>query len=318
MKTAEQITAAIKNATFGIELETLMPRSKAAELGLVLNSSNWSRPINLGSFGFPLWEAKYDSTITGVSGMQGIEFVSKPLKGDEGIKDMIRFTQWLNDNEVTVNSKCGCHIHLGIGSVTEGLTSDEVIQFVINMTKAANKLKGAIFAQCGSANRFFRNTWGKPLQAQHKARINNADKDRNIPDLGDRYMMINTQPSMAAGRGRTAGKVTIEFRAFCGTTNADKILTHLYTVFACATLALGSKSISWTNGRNATADKADKQLNSLFNGKWGFLSVLPTMQARQRKFKKVARAMAAKFTNKVNRMITNGSLSHATIERLSA
>jgi len=317
MKNAEQIAAAIKNATFGIELETQVPTEKARELGLLLTSSNWSRPINLASHGFSNWEAKYDSTILR-SGFQGIEFVSKPLKGDEGIKDMIKFCQWLNENDVTVNSQCGCHIHLGIGSVTEGLTTDEVIQFVVNMTKAANKLKGAIFAQSGSANRFFRNTWAKPLQAHHKQRIDEADVSRSIPNLGDRYMMINTQPAMAAARGRTQGKVTIEFRAFCGTTNSDKLLSHLYTVFACATLALGSKSISWSNGRNTTADKADKQLNNLFNGKWGFLKELPTMEARQRKFKKVARKMAAKFVNKVQRMMTNGNLNEDTLRRLSA
>lgn len=313
MKNATQIAEAIKNATFGIELEVQVERSKALELGLNLSSQNWSSPISLASHGFPMWDAKYDSTITGRSGYEGIEMVSKVLTGESGLRQVIKFCEWLNDKGFTVNSQCGCHIHLGIASVTEGLTSDEVIQFVVNMTKACNKLKGAIFAQGGSANRMFRNSWAKPLQSHHKSRINIADTNRHIPDLGDRYMMINTVPSR-----RNGTRATIEFRAFCGTTNSDKLLAHLYTVFACATLALGSKSISWSNGRNATADKADKQLNNLFSGKWGFVQEFPTMIARQRAFKKVARKMASKFVTKLNRMMQNGNVSVETLNRFVA
>jgi len=310
----QQANQAIKEMTFGIEIECMFPIALANELSIRTNSSNWSDPIYMGhvhaSDGIQLsdWGASWDQTITRRSGYTPIEFNSKVLKGEEGWKSVTRFFKWLADSGAQVDSSCGLHIHLGIKEMVRGQDIDQSIETILKTMKFANAVKTAIFAQGGSARRYFEGTWARARTANLRENAEIQASNGSIPCFGGKYFFINTRNISNSGfNGR---KATIEFRAFAGTTNYSKVLTHLATCLTIAYTGMTIRRSSWES-KNQTADKAIASFNNLARDMSNapHLTQFPTFQANKRKMWKIGRKMATKFQNNVSRFTRGGRLT---------
>jgi len=82
------------NRKFGVELET-------HSCGTY---SDWLRPTG--------WGAKTDGSI------QGMEFVSPPLSGDDGLASVRQVTGYMDSSEWEVNRSCGFHLHCDLSDTT--------------------------------------------------------------------------------------------------------------------------------------------------------------------------------------------------------
>lgn len=309
-----QAIQAIKNMTFGIEIECMFPMEQARSLGIRTTSSNWSSPIYMGHIqaedGIALadWGASWDQTITRREGYTPIEFNSKILKGEEGFKSVVRFFKWLNQMGAQVDTSCGLHIHLGIKEMVRGMDIDQSIDILLKTLKFGNACKTALFAQGGSARRYFESRWTRSQTAHLR---NNAEEraGRNqVPCFGGKYFFINTRN--ISDHGMNGRKATIEFRAFAGTTNYLKVLTHLSTCLTIAYTGMILQRSSW-EGHNQTADKGRKAFDALagYMSKSQFLKQFPTFEANKRKMWKIGRKMADKFQTRAIRWANNGRVN---------
>ena len=308
---SQQAKQAIAKMTFGIEIECRFPRDTARSLGIMANSSNWSRPHSMNHIqaedGEMLtdWLAGYDSTIRCTEANQtGIEFKSKILKGNKGFESVVRFFKWLNHNGASVDASCGLHIHLGVKEMVKGQDIDGSIETILKVLKSANSAKTAIFAQSGSARRYFEGGWAKARTAHLRSSAEERAKDKLVPCFGCKYFFINTRNIDNGFNGR---KATVEFRALAGTTNYLKVLNHLSTCLTIAHTAMVIKRASW-EGRNQTADKGYKAFDSLakYMSNADHLTQFPIFNTYKRKMFKVGRLMAEKFVMTANRWATNG------------
>lgn len=315
MRDKQQAINIIKNITFGVEIECSFPHDLAREYGITVNSSNWSRMKSMnhirdldGDF-LTQWQAGYDSTINSPYGFHGIEFTSKVLRGEDGLKQVVKFFKWLEAKGARVSRSCGLHIHLGVKSMTDGLDVDESISQLLRTLKFGNMIKTAIFAQAGSAHRFLNGTWARARvnkqNAEDRARLN------AVPCFGGKYFFINTQ--RISNNGIRSNHATIEFRAFAGTTNYKKVLNHLMTAFYCAYAGMRLQRSTWNP--NFSADEGVRAFNALANiVREPCIAQFETFQENKRQMLKIGRKMAKKFQTNIRRAITrsNGDLDIST------
>jgi hypothetical protein len=145
----------------------------------------------------------------------GAEFVSPPLRGDEGFRQLQIVCRTLTGLGASVNKKCGFHVHVGVGG--------ENIDFFKNLIRLYASAERQIdqfmpASRQGSANYFCSpvrysadaldraTTVGQVAQAagQHPT----ASRD------GTRYRKLNLKSFFAYG--------TVEFRQHAGTCDAEK------------------------------------------------------------------------------------------------
>ena len=310
----QQATQAISQMTFGIEIECMFPSELADQLRIRTTSSNWSSPINMAhvqnedGISFSDWGASWDQTITRRQGFAPIEFNSGILQGESGWASVKRFFKWLSDCGAQVDSSCGLHIHLGVKEMVRGSDIDQSIETILKTMKFANSVKTAIFAQGGSARRYFEGTWARARTAHLRQDVETRASNGNIPCFGCKYFFVNTRN--IAQNGLNGRKATIEFRAFAGTTNYAKVLTHLATCMTIAYTGMVIKRSAWES-KNQTADKAIASFNNLasYMSNAPFLTQFPTFQANKRKMWKIGRKMATKFQNNIARFTRGGRLT---------
>lgn len=87
---------------FGIEIEFYGIRR--------LDVERWLGDSGLGNAG---WRIKSDGSVSGPDGI-GLELVSPPLTGEDGLAQVRTACEWLNANGAAVNRTCGLHIHLDV------------------------------------------------------------------------------------------------------------------------------------------------------------------------------------------------------------
>jgi hypothetical protein len=315
MKTQAQAIALLQNVTFGIEIECMFPIELARQYGIMVTRYNWRNMIDMNHINDlesnPLtdWQAGYDSTITRKRNFHAIEFTSRILKGERGLKSAVRFFKWLEAKGAKVDSSCGLHIHIGVKGMTDGDNVDQAIETVLRTMKFANSIKTTIFAQGGSANRYLRQGYARPNV--NKQLAENEAKERRVPIFnGNKFTFLNTHRTRQAGI--SSNSATIEFRAFAGTCNYLKVLNHLLTAFVCAHGGMTSKRASW-NGKFETADKgveafdsfartmtSKKKRKELFNS-------FPTFVENKQAMFSVGRKMAKKFTTNIRRAVTSSN-----------
>jgi hypothetical protein len=106
--------ASISSFTFGAEFEVLVPghldrhvaaRELSRRAGLPVHSTMTPAPS-----GF--WKVVNDMSVRG-SGVNGLEFVSPILKGDDGLDQVRKIADALLAMGCTVNQTCGFHVHVG-------------------------------------------------------------------------------------------------------------------------------------------------------------------------------------------------------------
>ncbi len=201
--------------TFGIEIETTIPAG-TMEVG--------NRHGNTQAMGLPFgWAATSDGSIRTRAGRIGCEFVSPVLRGEEGIRQVVEVCRTLNAMGAQVNSSCGFHVHCGFDRNNRPALA-RLITFVANFEKA-------IFASTGTKNRE-RGRWSAGIAAFGSV---------EAAERAGRYRVLNLT-NLQQGT-----KPTVEFRAFAGTLNADKMIAHIQQCIAMVQLSHEAKrTTNWT------------------------------------------------------------------------
>jgi hypothetical protein len=206
--------------TFGIEIETHVAAGQV-EIG----SYYAGRTSHL--VGLEGWKLKSDSSIQAPPTRSGCEFVSPVLRGEEGIKSVVRAVAKINELGAKVNGSCGVHIHVGWTGTDEQL--DKLISLVARHEKA-------IFAATGTKSR----ENGHWCQGVKRYGAKDAAKTASSQC---RYHVLNLS-NLRTGRTQT-----VEFRAFSGSTNIVKILGWLRMVLGLVEKAMKSERTATWNAK---------------------------------------------------------------------
>tara|TARA_Y100000004_G_C8954040_1_gene429943 strand:- start:3103 stop:4017 length:915 start_codon:yes stop_codon:yes gene_type:complete len=222
-----------ENWSFGIELETLLPSEFADSIDI--GDYHCGEPVyEAPRFNGRRWLVEHDSSISSRSyNRQGAEFVSPVLVGNEGVENVLGFAEWLRSVGARVNNSCGVHIHIGIDSVLgRNASSATMVAFLTKVAHLSYRWQDALYCQTGTRrdrNHYCQRIndssgWVMSVQSEQAKPMN--DKCRHDTPLRQlpRYAPVNLQ--------NMNGKGTIEFRAFAGTLNKNKLLHHLWSVFS--------------------------------------------------------------------------------------
>ena len=157
----------------------------------------------------------YDGSISG----DGVEFISRPMVGDRLFSEVDHITDWLHDNEFSVNRSCGYHLHIDArdlywpeltGIMLLGNACENIIYSMMPSSRSgSNWCKKTPISSHDllsiQSNQDFINSW-----------YSGSDCRRSREKYNDsRYHGINMHSRVYLG--------TIEFRHHSGTTNPMKI-----------------------------------------------------------------------------------------------
>ena len=229
MRPIDQKAASV---TFGVELETIVPFSAMLQVG----SYHAGRPIvsAVGTEGTRLeapgfqgrrWHADRDASIRPASSLtMGAELVSPILHGEEGVQNLVDFIAWANAIGAKVNDSCGCHITIGVDSIIGTSSIQARAEFARKLAHIAQWHARSIYGQTGTGRHLNRYS--------HTFAADVADLVRRMETAPD--LRAKGEAAVQCGRGMinfrklfTHG--VVEFRAFAGTTNAQKVMHHLAT-----------------------------------------------------------------------------------------
>lgn len=203
--------------TFGCEFETTLPATDTTPIGPYHhgNQVDW---LPQG------WRVERDGSIQPrVHGRKGAEFVSPKLTGEAGLAEVCTALDRLNERGARVNETCGLHITVTWNGDAAALA--RLINLVANHEKA-------IYASTGTSRREQGN-YCRPVKA-----YGNAER-AEARTKADRYHLLNLT-HLARGANR------IEFRAFAGTLNKEKVVGYIRMVLGLVQIALeGGRSASW-------------------------------------------------------------------------
>jgi len=244
----------IDNVTFGVELETTIPSSAAVTVGYY-HAGTPARTALIGGVSqrFPVfqgnhWKAEADGSIrVREPGHRPCEFVSPVLKGEEGVKHLIEFVEFLHQIGASVNASCGMHIHVGISSAAAG---EETTGYLERLTRLVAFNSKALYAQTGTLSRE-KGAYCAPLGANTKRAIARIKRTKVITDAAreaGRYHILNLTNLGTRG--------TVEFRCFAGTLNVSKVLVHLFSVLALCVIARNAKTPAGWENKTLTGTKA--------------------------------------------------------------
>jgi hypothetical protein len=207
----------VQEITFGVEIETVIPR------GLF--------PIGGHGAGvaiaeLPGWLADRDPSIRVPSGLrathEACEFVSPVFKGLAGMRQLLADLAKIKAWGAKVNASCGLHIHVGMDK-----SNAEVVK---RLTTLVANFEKAIYASTGTKRRE-RGRWCAGLQRY-------AAAERAVQATQDnRYHVANFGTN----------KPTVEFRAFSATLDPVKLTGYVWLCVGLMERALrASKLTNWT------------------------------------------------------------------------
>ena len=206
---------------FGIEFETTIPAALTREM--TIGSYHGGRQVPFLPQG---WNAESDASIRTIYGRVGCEFVSPKLQGIAGLMQVVEVLRILNEKGCKVNESCGVHVHV---SFDKPVDSDEMKR----LTTLVAHFEKAIYASTGTKRRET-GRWCNSV-----ARHGNAETARR--NAFSRYQVLNTS-NIADGRRKA-----VEFRAFAGTLNANKVAGHIRMCLALVERAINDKRCTdWT------------------------------------------------------------------------
>ncbi|HEV8178153.1 MAG TPA: amidoligase family protein [Gemmatimonadales bacterium] len=239
----------INDVTFGIEIETCLPRG-------LIQVGGYHNGLQIP--GLPEgWLAERDGSIRCTRRYEPCEVVSPVLKGADGIKQIIQILDWLRTNNARVNSSTGLHIHVGWNHGEK--ETCRLVTTVANFEKA-------IFASTGTRARET-GSFCNPIKTStlHRQRYNEGTLPESARPTS-RYHVLNLVPL-----SREANKRTIEFRAFAGTLNKTKVLGYIRLCLGLVEKALSTtRAPQWEAKQPAEtspihrAGAGQTELNRLF------------------------------------------------------
>lgn len=223
----------VADLTFGVEIETIVPVTSGLRIG-----RHWSGGIQVPQLPQG-WKAEHDSSIQTQSGYVDCEIISPPLKGVEGLRQVITVLRWLKSVGAKVNASCGVHVHVGF-EATDG-------EALARLVRLVSKHEKAIFAQTGTKSRED-NVFCRPIKTSGTyeskfkgVKEKDVRQDEFFRERGsNRYFSLNLT-NLATGRNPT-----VEFRAFAGTLNEWKMLGHIRTCLGLVERAMNvTRDVEW-------------------------------------------------------------------------
>ncbi len=248
----------MRSQTFGIELETTgigrerTARAIAAYFGTIprhvgRHLDDWHIPMPDGR----KWVVERDGSVTDPAA----EVVS-PVCRWEDIPMVLGVAKAIRAAGAKADRSCGIHVHVGLGEHTP-----QSLRRLVNIVNA----KEDLLTQALGIDPARRSRWCAPVSPAFLAALNRAKPDTfermaqlwyrhsggNYPDWRDcasthydssRYHLLNLHAAFSTERPAH----TIEFRAFNGTLDGDKILAYIQLCLAISAQALHSKAASPT------------------------------------------------------------------------
>lgn len=188
--------------TFGVEIECTVVADRDRGIQVGGYHSGVSVP------GLPEgWTAQYDSSIRASRGRKAVEIVSPIMKGADGLRQIQQVCKFLTERHgARVNASTGLHVHVGFPN-----DDAEALKRLVTLTANFEK---AIFASTGTKSRERGHFCGS-VQRHGNVDVA-ADRAGNY-----RYHLLNLTNLR---RGRFGA---VEFRAFAGTLNPEKIIGYV-------------------------------------------------------------------------------------------
>lgn len=165
------------------------------------------------------WKIVSDAS---VSGYNGAELVSPVLHGSEGMAQLEKVCEALEEVGAKVNKSCGLHVHLGIG--------DLQLQAVKNLVVNYNSNRSLIDAFMAPSRRV--NYYGSG--GYRYCEIHSNGEIACVLRANDMYEMVEAQASRyrAVNLDAYTRHGTVEFRQHQGTIEFVKISNWIYLVMA--------------------------------------------------------------------------------------
>ena len=206
--------------TFGIEIETVAPKSAIENHGLRIGNYHHGIQVPYLPQG---WKAERDGSIDAsrIPGGQACEIVSPILRGAEGLAQVAEVLRTLEAKGHRVNVSCGVHVHVGW---SRNLPAEALARLV---TIAAYVEKG-LYAITGTKSRE-RGTYCGGVRKYGNAKNAKPTLDRS------RYHALNLT-NLANGR-----RDTVEFRVFSGSTSAVKVIGWVQVCLGLVERAINAK-----------------------------------------------------------------------------
>lgn len=248
----------MKNQTFGIEIETTgigrerTAKAIAAYFGTTAryvgrHLDDWKVPMPDGRH----WTVERDGSVTDPSA----EVVS-PVCRYEDIQMVQEVVRAIRAAGAKADGSCGIHIHIGLGEHTP-----QSLRRLVNIVNA----KEDLLTQALGIDPYRRHRWCAPVAPEVLEALNRAKPDsfEKMAQLwyrhsggsrsdwrecarthydSSRYHLLNLHAAFSTERPAH----TIEFRAFNGTLDPDKILAYIQLCLAISAQALTSKAASPT------------------------------------------------------------------------
>jgi hypothetical protein len=247
--TTTTTTYSANDLTYGVEIECGIDFNLARAEGLTIGAHGAGALVSaLPMFNNKMWRADRDGSIF-VTDRTACEFVSPILKGAEGLDNIKEVTDKIKAWGGRVNHTCGLHVHVAFPT--------DSIDALRRLYRIVGRIEEGIFCSTGSPNRI-NGGFCKPIKTKARvvnwanAKIGNSQEkyatmynDRNGL-FSDRYHVVNLT-NFLGGRAPT-----VEFRAFSGTLNPEKIAAWVRMCLTIVEMAL--------NGVNAQWDVAERTL----------------------------------------------------------
>ena len=216
---------------FGVELETAIPRNASVCVGgyhsgapVETGRSTMGILLTAPTFNGLRWRADRDGSIRYNTNEAPCEFVSPILNGEQGVDRLCQFVEWMNGIGARVNDSCGCHVTVGVDSITGSSSYRSRGEFAKKLAHVAQWHARAIYGQTGS---------GRHLNHYSHTFAADVAKHVKVMERSSDIVKLNAAAN-ACGRGMINFKKlfshgVVEFRAFAGTTSLAKVQHHVAT-----------------------------------------------------------------------------------------
>jgi hypothetical protein len=195
--------------TFGVEFEITLPVAVEIAVG------GYHRGTQVAWLPAG-WNAQNDSSISASAGYRAVEVVSPVLMGEAGIAQVVAVLALLREKGAKINPSCGVHVHVGFAGDAAAMA--RLVTIVANFEKAIYASTGTKSREAGSFCRSI---------ARHGSAAAAESQAKDV-----RYHVLNLT-NIARGT-----RPAVEFRAFAGTLNTEKVLGHIFTCLGLVQRAL--------------------------------------------------------------------------------
>lgn len=220
-----RILADIDQVTFGVEIETMVPRGRI-HVGSYHSPAACPSPFPSG------WKVGSDGSIAAEYGYVGAEFVSPVLHGPTGLAEVVQALSAMSRLRAKVNASTGVHVHVGMPSILGNRANDFelVASWIARLVALTSRHEAVLLALGGTRTRFL-NRYCRTIKEDWKHFRLRAKTLPRLPDYNQhagRYHTLNLINLFDSKR-------TVEFRAFAGTLRPAKVVGY---IVACLGLCL--------------------------------------------------------------------------------